>query len=113
MHERAFLLEKKIKFIDSGEKLGSFVLEGNEYKRLEDKIFFLISKFGPQKERDLKGKSLWQNFQEFKTMRDNILHPRADKDIEIDINKVKKHLDTSKSIIQLISKQLWSKKVEF
>ncbi|MDO8886690.1 hypothetical protein [Candidatus Oleimmundimicrobium sp.] len=113
LHERAFLLEKKIKFIDSGAKSGSFVLEGNEYKRLEDKIFFLISKFSSKKEEDLKGKSLWQNFQEFKTLRDNILHPRTDKDIEIDINKVKKHIDTSKRIIQLISEHLWSKKVEF
>ena len=95
--------------------MGSFVLEGNEYKRLEDKIFFLISKFSSKKAKDLKGKSLWQNFQEFKTLRDNILHPRTDKDIEIeiDINKVKKHIDTSKNIIQLISEHLWAKKVEF
>lgn len=113
LHERAFLLEKKLKFNESGENLGSFCLEGNEYRRLEDKIFFLISKFSSKKESDLKGKSLWQNFQEFKTLRDNILHPRTDKEIDIDINAAKKHLDTSKSIIQLISAHLWGKKVEF
>ncbi len=113
LHERAFLLEKRIKFIDSGKKLGSFVLKGNEYKPLEDKIFFLISKFSSKKEKYLKGKNHWQNFQEFKTLRDKILHPRTDKEIDLDISKAKKHLETSKYIIQLISEHLWSKKVEF
>jgi len=113
LHERAFLLEQKIKFIDTGENLGSFILEGKEYRRLEDKIFFLISKFSSKKDKDLKGKSLWQDFQEFKILRDNILHPRTDKEIEININKVKKHIDTSKCIIELISEYLWGKKIEF
>jgi len=113
LHERAFLLEQKIKFNDSGEDIGTFSLEGKEYRRLEDKIFFLISKFSSKKEKDLKGKSLWQDFQEFKTLRDNILHPRTDKAIEININTVKKHIETSKCLIELISEHLWGKKVEF
>ena len=113
LHERAFLLERKLKFIDSGDNLGTFSLEGKEYRRLEDKIFFLIAKFSSKKERDLKEKSLWQDFQEFKTLRDNILHPRTDKDIEININTVRKHLETSKCIIEVISEHLWGKKVEF
>jgi len=113
LHERAFLLEKKITFINSGANLGTFTLGGNEYKRLEDKIFFLISKFSPKKEKNLKGKSLWQSFQEFKTLRNNILHPRTNKNIYIDIDKAKKHLDTSKRIIQLISEHLWGTKTVF
>ena len=113
LHERAFLLEQKIKFNDSGEDIGTFSLEGKEYRRLEDKIFFLISKFSSKKEKDLKGKNLWQDFQEFKTLRDNILHPRTDKAIEININTVKKHIETSKCLIELISEHLWGKKVEF
>ena len=45
LHERAFLLEKKLKLVDSGAKIGQFVLEGSEYRRIEDKIFFLVAKF--------------------------------------------------------------------
>ncbi|MBI4640139.1 MAG: DUF4160 domain-containing protein [Candidatus Tectomicrobia bacterium] len=46
LHERAFLLEKKVKLVDSGDRIGQFILEGTEYNRIEDKIFFLIAKFG-------------------------------------------------------------------
>lgn len=113
LHERAFLLEQKIKFIDSGNNIGSFRLEGNDYRRLEDKIFFLISKFSSKEEKNLKGGSLWQNFRELKILRDNILHPRTDKDIDIDIDIVIKHINTSKCIIQLISEHIWGKKVVF
>jgi len=113
LHERAFLLEKKIRFVDSGANLGKFVLEGKDYRRLEDKIFFLIAKFSSKNRDNLKGKNLWQNFLEFKALRDNILHPRTDKDIEINIELAKKHLDTSKRTIQLVSEHIWNKKVEF
>jgi len=113
LHERAFLLEKKIKFIDNGINSGTFTLEGKEYRRLEDKIFFLISKFSDIDDKNFKGKTLWQNFHDFKELRDRILHPRVDKEIEIDIKKVKTHIETSKKIIQLVSEYLWGKKVEF
>jgi len=113
LHERAFLLEQKIKFVDSGDKIGSFRLEGSDYRRLEDKIFFLISKFGSKEEKNLKGGSLWQKFRELKALRDNILHPRTDKDIDIDIDLVIKHINTSKCTIQLISEHIWGKKVVF
>ena len=42
MHEKAFLLEKRLRFENKGAKIGKFVLEGNEYQALENKIFFLF-----------------------------------------------------------------------
>jgi len=37
LHERAFLLEKRLRFVDSGANIGKFVLEGTEYQALESK----------------------------------------------------------------------------
>src|SRR5687768_15407626 len=48
LHERALLLEQKIRFVDKGDKAGGFILEGSEYRRLDNKILFLIAKFGGQ-----------------------------------------------------------------
>ena len=41
LHERAFLLERRLRFADSGSEIGKFILEGNEYQATENKIFFL------------------------------------------------------------------------
>ena len=80
---------------------------------MEDKIFFLISKFSLKNGENIKGNSLWQNFQNLKELRDNILHPRIDKEFELNIEKVKSHIKTAKEIIQLVSEYIWGKKVEF
>lgn len=113
LHERAFLLEKRIKFVDTGDRIGQFILEGAEYRRLEDKIFFLMAKVATRNAQNLKGDALWQNFQEFKDTRDALVHPRRDKEILIDKEKVNKFIETSKEIIQLLSMYVWNKTVYF
>jgi hypothetical protein len=89
------------------------VLEGSEYRRLEDKLFFLISKFGSQEDKNIKGGSLWCNFQEFKKVRDSLLHPRRGREVLLNAQQVCRFVNTAKEIIQLVSKHVWGKKVEF
>lgn len=113
LHERAFLLEEKIRFIDRGNKIGQFDLEGKEFRRLEDKLLFLIAKFGIKKSDNIKGNTLWQKFQKFKEVRDDLVHPRRSKSIYLDIIIVKEFLTTAKEIICFISEKVWGKKVSF
>lgn len=113
LHEKAFLLEKRIKFIDKGARLGRFDLEGKEYRRLEDKIFFLVAKFSANPDKDIKGKTLWQDFEAFKETRDGLVHPRKGKEVPLNIELVKKYIETAKEIIQLISTHIWNKRVDF
>ncbi|MBD3337737.1 MAG: hypothetical protein GF353_01425 [Candidatus Lokiarchaeota archaeon] len=112
LHERAFLLEKRIKFLNRGLKKGMFELEGNEYKRLDEKIFFLIAKFG-NTDKISKGDSLWQKFERFKSIRDNLVHPRRKEQTDISIDDVRDYVDTAKEIIQLLSKHVWDKTLAF
>lgn len=112
LHECAFLLEKKIKFEDSGDNLGNFILDNQkEYRALEDKIFFLIAKFG-KKNGNYKGGSLWQKFEEFKDTRNSIMHPRLDEEETINIKNANKYFETAKRIIEFVSMHVWGKSVE-
>ncbi len=113
LHERAFLLERRIRFNDSGDNMGTFSLKGDEYRRLEDKIIFLIAKFSTRKERNPKGESLWKNFQDFKFVRDGLLHPKREREINLSIDKVETYIRTAKQIIKLVSEHIWHKKVVF
>lgn len=113
LHERAFLLEKRIKLIERGINIGSFTLDGTEYRKLEDKITFLIKKFGQSPQSISKGDVNWQNFMDFKQTRDRLVHPRRDKDVTINIPKVKKFIKTSEEVIQLVALNVWKKKIEF
>jgi hypothetical protein len=111
-HERAFLLENKLKFEDHGENIGKFILEGKEYRKLDEKIFFLIAKYGGRNS-SIKGESLWQKFEYFKDIRNKLVHPRRNVEINIDAQEVEGFIETSKSIIRLISKKVWKKEVIF
>lgn len=113
LHERALLLEQKIKFIDSGDNIGKFKLEGVEFKRLEDKIFFLIAKFSENDTNNIKGDRLWQKFQDFKDVRDLLVHPRRSRPVNLDKEKVEIFINTSREIIDLISQKVWGKKISF
>lgn len=113
LHERAFLLEKRVRFMDSGTNLGKFVLEGNEYQALENKIFFLLSKLGSQDTTNLKGGALWQRFQAFKEVRDGLAHPRRDKEIDLSTQDVGNYIETAKELIQVISERIWKTRLEF
>lgn len=113
LNERAFLLEKKLRFSDSGDTVGNFYIDKtDEYKRIEDKIFFLIAKFSKGKKKIKQGK-LWQGFKKFKETRDKIVHPKKNKEYSININEVEEFLNCSKEIINFISKNIWGKPVDF
>lgn len=112
LHERAFLLEKKIRFVDNGNNIGIFELEGTDYRKIDDKIFFLISKFGKNLTIK-KGTGLWQRFSEFKEVRDNLVHPRRTKEVKLSINNVMNYINTAKELIKLISKNVWGSEVKF
>lgn len=112
LHERAFLLEQRVRFVDHGNELGNFVLEGNEYHTLENKIYFLMAKFG-ESNGSFKGEPLWQDFEELKDTRNKIIHPRRDNQLAIDVDKAEKSLETAKNIIQFVSRNVWSNPVVF
>jgi hypothetical protein len=112
LHEQAFLLEKRLRFVDHGDEIGQFVLEATEYRKLDDKIFFLIAKCGGR-DINVKGKTLWQEFQYLKDTRDALVHPRRDKDVALTNEMVESFIETSKSIIKLISRNVWKSEVTF
>lgn len=111
MHEKAFLLEKRLFFENKGAKIGKFILQGTEYQTLENKIFFLLSKLGTRDATKLKGGVLWGRFEEFKDLRDSLVHPRREKQVELTPDKVRQHIETAKELVQEISKRIWKKKI--
>jgi len=114
LHERAFLVEKRIRLVDGGSKVGQFILEGKEYNRIEDKIFFLIAKFGRYGRRRVKkGDVVWQHFEEFKNTRDALVHPHQNRQVTLSVKKVRQFIATSKEIIQLVSTSVWNKRLRF
>ena len=112
LHERSLLLEKKVIFIDHGSDIGKFKLDQTEYRRLEEKILFLIAKFG-NLNKPYKGEILWQNFEDLRDTRNKILHPRRNIELELTVEKAYKYLETSKNIIQFVSTNVWHKKISF
>jgi hypothetical protein len=112
LHERAFLLEKQIYFINEGNDLGKFKLAKDKYVRLADKIFFLIRKFNPTT-KSFKGDTLWQDFDEFNEIRNKIAHPRKSDSLTISAVQAKKAIKTSKDIVRFISTKVWKKSVSF
>ena len=113
LHERSFLLEKYLRFVDSGKDIGKFILEGNKYQTIENKIFFLLSKLGAKDATKLKGGTLWQRFEVFKDIRDGLVHPRRDKEINLNPHDIENYIETAQELIQLISVQIWKKNIEF
>lgn len=113
LHERALMLEKKLRLVDRGESIGQFILEGKEYRRLEDKIFFLLSKFGGKSKTSIKGGTLWNRFVEFKDARDALIHPRQDSGVDLNTDKVETFIETARLVIQFVSEGVLDKKIYF
>jgi hypothetical protein len=113
LHERAFLLEKRLVFVDRGDRVGQFDLGSREYHRLADKIFFLIAKFGIPAGQNIRGDSLWNDFLEFKVARDGLVHPRRSKEVFLSIAGTRRFIGTAKRIIQLVSQYVWGREVKF
>src|SRR5688500_10891670 len=62
---------------DARTDFGKFLLDTRrEYRRLEEKIFFLIRKFSKSDDHDCKRTSLWHEFEGLKDVRNKIAHPK-------------------------------------
>lgn len=71
--EIAFLKDKKYIFSNSERN----IIEQTEYHRLDDKIKFLVNRFNI--DYDFKSSS-WSRYNEFKILRDDLIHPKNDED---------------------------------
>jgi hypothetical protein len=113
IHERGFLEEHRVQFESSGQQTGEFILTNQqEYRSLQDKILFLIAKFGGGPKLD-KGSGLWQKFDRSKDMRDKLSHPRKDSTPILCADDAKTSLDVAKEVIQLVSAKVWKTRVDF
>jgi len=113
IHERGFLEEKQVRFANRGAKAGLFFLENKEdFKRLEDKILFLIAKFGKSKAVD-KGTHIWQQFEKMKDKRNALSHPRRSKNIELTLRDAEQAIAVAKDVIALVSKEVWKKPIRW
>ena len=113
IHERGFLEEKQVRFEDKGTRAGTFCLENKEeFKRLEDKIMFLIAKFGKSRVVD-KGTHIWQRFKNMKDKRDALSHPKRNREIDLNLEDAKEAIDIAKVIISLVSKEVWGQPIKW
>jgi len=111
IHERGFLEEREVEFVSSGKKAGEFeITKRHQYRRLEDKILFLIAKFSKDSKVD-KGTGLWQRFERSKDIRDGLSHPRKNGITTTSLEDVKVALQTAREIIELVSEKVWGEKV--
>jgi hypothetical protein len=113
IHERAFLAERAIEFVESGRQAGEFRISNRvDYIPLEHKILFLIAKFG-RGTRLNKGDRLWQRFQMVKQKRDQITHPRKSDETPVTLEDAADALEVAKAIINTVSERIWGESVTF
>jgi hypothetical protein len=112
VHESAFLIEKQVLFNRSGTKAGTFSVGNNqEFRRIEDKMLFLIAKFGNGKID--KGAELWQKFEKVKEKRNTLSHYRKDCDIELTSQDSQEAMELVKELIEFLSKQIRKKPLKW
>jgi hypothetical protein len=112
VHERAFLEEKQVQFIRSGKSAGKFSIGPNvEFKRIEDKVLFLIAKFGGG-ELD-KGGRLWQKFEKVKKKRNTLTHYRRGSDIELTTQDSQEAMELAREMVELLSRKVWKKDLKW
>lgn len=111
VHERGFLVERTVEFSASGETAGEFCLTNRpDYKRLEDKILFLVAKFGGGTKLD-KGGPLWQKFQAVKQNRNLLSHPRRGQDLNLSLDAASDALQVAQAVIDVLAERVWGKPV--
>jgi hypothetical protein len=108
-HEKAFLTEKRLQFQNSGQYAGQFLIKGDDYKNLSDKILFLMAKHGGTGK---KGTTLWQQYDDLRKLRDSLVHPRKTKHRAITPALARQCVRVSQKVIILISEEL-GQRVEF
>lgn len=105
-HELGFIREKQVKFETSGKKAGDFYLSNaSHYIRLEDKILFLLARFGKSGVID-KGSPLWQRFNEMKRKRNSLAHPKAGNDITVSIKDAEDAIMVVRALIDFVSSEV-------
>lgn len=110
VHEEGFLKERQVHFNRDGANVGTFTVSANsEYRRIEDKVLFLIAKFGGAKID--KGGRLWQKFERVKKKRNALSHCRRDKGVDVDYRDSEEAMEVAREIIGLLSKRIWRKSV--
>ena len=110
VHEQGFLVEKSVTFSISGTNAGRFELSNkDEYKRLEEKIMFLLARFGG--EHIDKGSTLWQRFEKAKEIRNRLSHPKKDVASLPTPSDARYTLEAAGDIIKLVSAKVWGKSV--
>ena len=114
LHELALLKERKLKFHSNGKNVGQFTLDANEFRRIDEKIYFLVSKFGTGVESSglEKGDRIWQSFEDFRKARNSVVHPR-DTESDITVVQVEAFIATAKDVIRILGKQIWNKTIKF
>ena len=111
LHEQGFLEEKQVIFSPKGQFAGEFVFSGKrEYRKLEDKITFLLKKFGKIKETN-RGSGLWQKFEKMKEKRDAIVHPRRNSRVSLLPSDAEAAIAIAKEVIELLAWEIWRKKI--
>jgi hypothetical protein len=112
VHENGFLEEKQVIFNRTGKDAGSFsVGKNSEFRRIEDKVLFLIAKFGGGTVD--KGGQLWQKFERVKKKRNTLTHYRKGSDIEVSIRDSEEAIELAKELIEFLSKRVWNKPVKW
>ena len=112
VHESAFLVEKQVLFNRTGTEAGKFSVAKNpEFKRIEDKVLFLIAKFGSGTID--KGGRLWQKFEKVKKKRNSLSHYRRDCDIELTSQDSQEAIELAKELIEFLSKKVWKKPLKW
>jgi HEPN domain-containing protein len=110
--ERALLTERVLEFIDHGKDAGKFIISDRfEYRRLDDKIMFLLAKFSKKSSLD-KGGAVWQRFEAVKTKRNQITHPRKSNDVTVTLQDAEDALEVAKEVIALVSEKVWRKPIK-
>jgi hypothetical protein len=112
VHESGFLVEKQVLFNRSGTNAGTFSVGNSpEFKRIEDKVLFLIAKFGGGTID--KGGRLWQKFEKVKKKRNTLSHYRRDCDIELTSLDSQEAMEMAKELIEFLSKKIWKKPLKW
>jgi len=103
LHEKAFLLEKKLKFNNGVWEIDKV----DNFQKTENKILFLLKRFGPH---DIeKGGKLWFNFKKIEKIRNGLVHAKTGKlDIrDLTINNAELAIKTIIEIMKILNKNIF------
>lgn len=113
LEEGALLTDRIVELATSGAQAGQFVLSKKiEYKPVEDKILFLIARFGKGNKVD-KGADPWQSFMKVKEKRNQITHPRKELELSFALSDAEQALEIAKAIIRMVYSEVWKKSPDF